>query len=911
MSFCNPVQTCRVGISLSRARSLFHSQTKIFILCFVLIAGALFLFTSTAVATDKQNIAFLPLKINAADESEITDLLDKSLQEVVDVSSLRSEVFLLIPREEAQKKVDYKGGWPPSYESLQSIAARAGLKYVAAGSITLLGKQLSADVILYDVIDPSHPTYYFQEGKSLDDLDEILEKIVADILAYSSRELVILSITPEGNERIDSGAILRQVKVQVGDIYEPDKVRADLKNIYKMGYFDDVQVKLEETDQGKKVAFVVKEKPVIGQVLIDGAKELKEETVREAVTIVPNTIVNPRKVKEAISSIKLLYKEKGFYNTNVTAKLSYPKPDRVDIRFVVEEGAKVFIKELKIVGNDSFSDRKLKKVIETSKKGIFSWLTDSGVLKKEVLEQDAARIGAFYSHHGYIDVKIGKPEVRQDGKWLYITINISEGDRFRVGDINIHGDLIDNKDNLISLLKINQEEFLSRKILREDILRLVDYYSEHGFAFAEANPKIRKSAEDKKVDIDINVQKGALVHINRILIKGNNRTRDKVIRREMKIKEKGIFDSKALRQSHQSLQRLDFFEEINITPEPVAQENQMDIIIDVTEKPTGAFSIGAGYSSVDNLMVMGEISQNNLFGKGQRLAFRANISSSTNRFNIGFTEPHYKDSKLLVGFDLYNWEREYDDYTKDSKGGAIRFGYPIWGKWNIGFSYGFDDTELTDVAETASLVIKDSLDIRITSFVTLGLSRDTRNHPFDPSKGSENSISVKYAGGPLGGDSAFTKVQGTTSWFFPGIKDTTYHFKAVAGHAFENSGGKLPVYEKFYLGGISSIRGYDPGKISPQDPVTNERIGGEAMWYTNVEWIFPLAKSAGLKGVVFFDAGNVYEDSWDFDEVKTSVGGGFRWLSPMGPLRLEWGYVLDPKEDEEQSNWDFSIGGSF
>ncbi|OGQ94377.1 MAG: outer membrane protein assembly factor BamA [Deltaproteobacteria bacterium RIFOXYD12_FULL_57_12] len=867
--------------------------------------------TGRALAAERPGTIVLPLKINTAVEVEqLTELADKTLQDVMTGSAIRRKFFRVPERSEAQQMVDYQATWPPAVDGLQKNADPS-ITYIVAGTLTRLGNKISIDLKLFDLLDPFSPAYFYADVKNLESLPESMDQLAKNLLGHVGRDFQIASIAPQGNQRIDAGAILRQIKSRAGDIYDPAALQEDLRNIFAMGYFDDVQIRVADTDKGKAITFEIKEKPVIGQVVIAGTDELKEETVREAITVVPNTIINTKKVKEAEESILKLYKEKGFYNTEVVSELTYPKPERVDIRFAIKEGSKLYIKEITFVGNKAFSNKELKKVLQTSEKGLFSFITDSGLLKREVLGQDASRLAAHYQNHGYIEAKVGEPEVTQKDNGLFITFNVFEGDRYRVGNIALSGDLIDEEKTLLDLLKLREEEFLSRKILREDILRLVDFYAERGYVYAEINPAIKENQAEKIVDISIDIQKNNLVHLGRIDIKGNTRTRDKVIRRELDIKEGGIFNSTAVRTSHQKLQRLDFFEDINITPEQTADKDTMDVVIEVKEKPTGAFSIGAGYSSVDNFMLMGEISQNNFLGKGQRVALSANMSSRTTRYNLSFTEPHYKDSQLLVGFDLYNWQKEYDDYTKDSYGGALRFSYPVWERWKVGFGYGFDNADLTDVKTTASQIIKDSVDIHITSYVTTGLTRDTLDKFLDPSKGSYNSVSVKYAGGPLGGDSAFTKVEGNSSWFFPMPKDTTFHFKLAAGAVTENSGGKLPVFEKFYLGGINTIRGFTSAHISPTDPRTHERIGGMRMWYSNTEWLFPLVKDAGLKGLLFFDAGNVLDDTWKFDTVKKSVGTGFRWLSPMGPLRLEWGYVLDPTEDEDQSNWDFSIGGSF
>ena len=338
----------------------------------------------------------------------------------------------------------------------------------------------------------------------------------------------------------------------------------------------------------------------------------------------------------------------------------------------------------------------------------------------------------------------------------------------------------------------------------------------------------------------------------------------------------------------------------------------MDLSVEVKEKPTGTFSIGAGYSSVEKITFMGQISENNLFGRGQKLSGMVNLSGISNKFNIDFTEPHIFDSAVLFGFSAYNWEREYDEYTKDSTGGTIRFGYPVWEKWNMNASYGYDDTMLNDYTGTDPEIL-DSMNYHVTSFIQLALLRDTRNRLHGATDGSRNLITLKYAGGGLlGGDNSFTKIEASSSWYFPVTKKTAFHPKLTGGYVAGNSHGHLPVFEKFYLGGLSTIRSFEYGEISPIGP-SGDRIGGDKMWYANFEYLFPLVASQGVTGVIFYDIGNVYgiDEGWDFNDYKHAAGGGFRWMSPIGPLRLEWAMNLDPVGDEDEENWEFSMGGMF
>ncbi|NNK14631.1 MAG: outer membrane protein assembly factor BamA, partial [Desulfofustis sp.] len=658
---------------------IFLSAHRVLLLIAVAWLGASM--ASPALAVD-QNTAFLPFQIIAqtVDES-LTDKVDDNLTNVLLLNN-----FQMLDREEAEELVDYTK-WPPDTAALDSIAKVTGLDSVAAGSVTIIGSQISIDVKVYDVLNPENPRYFFKEAGSMAELELIIGQVMDEVIAYAERDQLIGRIAPDGNARIDSGAILRKIQSKAGDTYDPAILRDDLKAIYSMGYFDDVQIDVTDGDTGKVVTFRVVEKPAISSVSFSGIDELDDDDVTEVITIKENSILNPARVNEAAAAIETLYKSKGYYNTTVTPNISYPTPETAAVRFVVEEGKKIYIKEISFEGNDSFDSDDLEDVLETKTKWFLSWLTEAGLLDRGKLEQDSARIVAFYHNNGYLEARVGEPVITQEEEWLYIKFIIEEGPRFKVGTVNLEGDLISEKEVFLSMLAIRSEEYLSRKTLRDDILRIQDYYSEQGYAFAEARPKMDISESGSRVDITLSVDRGDLVYISRIAIRGNTRTRDNVIRRELEIEEGGVFNTKGIRDSNRNLQRLGFFEEVNITPEPALDPSKMNVSVDIKEKSTGQFSIGAGYSSVDNLILMGEISENNFLGMGHRLSLSANVGGRSSRFNLSWTNPRIYDSKVSTGIDLFNWTREYDDYTKDSKGGAIRFGHPLWAKWRMFESY--------------------------------------------------------------------------------------------------------------------------------------------------------------------------------------------------------------------------------
>jgi outer membrane protein insertion porin family len=892
--------------SLASVRPSFSIISRLSLLLLHVMLCALVV---TPAAATGQNTTFLPAKINSSGNTEtLTTQADQTL-----TAALASQGFTMLERGQAQQMLDYTGAWPPAVKELHGIAEKTGQDYVAIGSVTAIGDQVSVDYQVYDLLESSPPRSYYRHGESLKNLASIMEEISKEILRFTNPGQIISSIGPVGNKRIDSGAIARKIQSKVGEFYSPSALRNDLKAIFAMGYFDDVEVKVEEGADGKKVIFLITEKPLISKVEFSGISELDETEVKEAANVAVNTIVNPATINKSGEAIKALYKSKGYYDTKITTEISYPGKDQAVVKYTIVEGEKIYIKEIAFVGNKSFESDELTDLIKTSEKGLFSFITESGLMKTEQLNQDAAAIGSFYNNHGFLEVKVSDPVVKQEGEWIYITFNVEEGPRYLVGTIDIKGDLLTDQQDLRNLLTVQQEKYINRKVLRDDVLKITDYYAEHGYAFADVRPNLNKSKSGARVDIEIIIDKGELVYIDRITISGNTRTRDNVIRREIEVHEGGVFDSKALRNSSEQLQRLEFFEEVNIHPEPSLDPAKMNILVDVKEKNTGQFSVGMGYSSVDSLMFMAEVSENNFLGRGDKVSLSGNVSGKSTLFNLSYTDPRLRDSQLSWGADLYNMSREYDDYDKKSQGGALRLGYPVWEKWKAFGAYSYEDTQLSNLSQLAlaNPLIIQSLNVNVTSAVKLALVRDTRDRITSPSKGSQNQISVKYAGGPFAGDAEFTKMEASSGWFFPLPWETVFHVKGSAGQVWENKTNKLPVYERFYLGGMNSIRGFEFGKASPM--VNGVRIGGDKMWYSNIEYIFPLMKEAGLNGVVFFDIGkNMAEDvDWSVQDYNKATGLEVRWISPMGPLRLVWGYNLDPKGDEDTSVWDFSIGGGF
>lgn len=815
-----------------------------------------------------------------------------------------------------------KGSPPGSLEAVIKAGKARHVQFAFYGSISCIGGQLSLDLWLIDLKKTiSRPESLFASGDRRD-LNLFLDKAKDKIVRLLDAPYMVADVSVIGNKRVDTDAILETATTRVGDLFEQKAMASDIKAIYKMGFFDDVQVDVSESPLGRKVTFIVKEKPAIRHIKFVGNKKIKKDKIHDVIDLKSYTIVKEKTLHENAEKIKALYEGKGYMDTTVVASVKRISDEAADVTFKITEGKKVHIKSIKFQGAHAFSDKELKKLMETTEKmpiwtpslrNIMSFFKgDTAVLKWDALDRDLGRIGAYYHNHGYVDVKVGRPTVQRRDSWLYITIPIKEGGRYGVGKVDIKQDFFKDKQKLLALLKITKEPIFNQEVLRHDIMKLADLYADQGFAYADITPMVQKDPEKKLVNITLEVDTGPKVRFRRIDIVGNTRTRDKVIRRELRVKELEPFSASGFRNSSQRLKRLGYFKDVNLIPGKGSNKEYMDLKVKVKEQPTGSFSIGGGYSSVEKLMLMGEISQRNFLGKGQTLSFKGILGAQTNRYSLSFIEPYFRDTRLSLGVDLYKWQQEYDDYTKKSSGGAIRFAYPLSDNLGAFIRLRMDNTKLSNISSYASSYIRDSLDIHVTRSISSGLTYDSRDDYYNPTHGWKNSASIEYAGGPLGGDSAYVKLNGVASYYHPVWKEVIGHVRGGLGYVAEGTGGKLPIYEKFFLGGADSVRGFKYGRISPTDS-KGERIGGEYMGYMQIETIFPLVKSMGLRGLCFLDMGNVWDkkSGYDITDLRKSIGVGIKWLSPMGPLSIEWGYNIDKKPGDDSSNWEFSTGGNF
>lgn len=871
----------------------------------LVIIALLLIPLNIAHSIDSVKVVVLPFEIHA--RKDLSSLQNEILNVIK--TYIKEEGALILTPEAVPAVTLLKTS--QSYDAIRNFGIENGADYIVWGSLTLIGQKFSLDVKMIKSLGEDPPQIFIKEGQGLENLSGVVKQLSRDIGMKLFKREKVSGVEIAGNKRIESDAIKMIIKTKPGDIYLSKSLSDDLKAVFAMGYFDDIRIEAEDTPDGKKIIFRVKEKPTIRVIRFKGNKLFKEDKVKENLTIKTGSILNPFKIRRNIVRIEELYKEKNYHNVKVTYNVHYLEHNQADLEFDIDEGEKVLIKSITFEGNNAYTDKVLKKLMKTSEKGFFSLVTSSGDLKMEDIDQDITKLTGFYYNSGYIQARIGEPKIEYKGNWIDITIKIDEGPQFKVGNVDITGDLVLPKDELKKRLKITKETFYNREVVRNDVLALTDLYSDEGFAHADISPRIDKEVDNLKVNITYIVQKGKQVFFEYIIIGGNSKTRDKVIRRELSVYERELYSGRKLKLSVRNLYRLDFFEDIKVNTVKGSADDKMILKIDVTEKPTGTMSFGAGYSSQESVFGSVNVSQRNFLGRGQILNAEGQIGARTNLFKLGFTEPWLFDIPLSMGVDLYNWKTDYDTYDRKSVGGGIRFSYPVYAFTRANIRYNYDDADITNISEFAAQSIKDLEGTNITSSITTGIIYDSRNRRFNPSKGSKHNATLKYAG--LGGNVAFSKIVAETGWYMPLIMDTIGFLHGKAGYVTENSGGVLPDYERFYLGGINSVRGYEWREIHVLDEDGNE-IGGDKFVQFNAECIIPLLKKQGLVGVIFYDAGNVFNDneSVDLSTLRNSTGFGFRWFSPMGPIRIEYGYKLNVKEGEEGGGrWEFSMGSVF
>ncbi|OGP86953.1 MAG: outer membrane protein assembly factor BamA [Deltaproteobacteria bacterium RBG_13_65_10] len=826
----------------------------------------------------------------------------------------------------------------------------------------------------------------------------------------------VAEVRVTGNQRVETESVRGKISMQPGDPFTAKVAQEDVRDIYKMGFFRDVQLDVQSTEQGKIVTFIVAENPVVRSLNYAGNRHVKKDKLDEILTIKPNQTLDFRKLYESQQRIQSYYSQSGYYLATVKYSLLQVDENSVAVTFNVTEGNKLKLKRIDFVGNKAFGDRTLKGEMKTKEwdlpSKVLSHINQRGIYREPIFYEDLNKVHEYYLDHGYLRADVGEPEVTHEKKWLYVKVPIEEGVPYKVAKVDLKGDEFLDKVEARKRFKLKSGKTFNRALMTGDIDYLTKKYTNRGFFYASVTPLTDVDDAKKTVDITYDVTKGKLVYFEDIEVVGNTKTRDDVIRRELQVAEGELYNATGVEGSKGRVKALGFFEDVSVNTRVGSTENQLDLTVGVKERPTGSFSFGAGFSSVDKFIFAAQVQQQNLFGRGQQIALSADIGGRRNDVNFRWTDPYVRGSLWAISVNAFVDNREFNDFTRSGQGGSLTVGRSIGDYTRIFAGYSYEQQSVSELGfDATSLLIRE--DIRggaRTSSFNPSISRDTRDDRIDPKKGTLFSLSLQSAG--MGGDNRFTKMEGRATWWFP-IKlfpwESTIAFNARAGGAkarntledfklkeptttvgtktfppvtiggitfpgwsepipvpssisFQQGGSAetdktfplsiidsdqlLPVTERFYLGGLNSVRGFKARSLGPRrailtripisgvagipdgttqyavadlngngiiDRDETEVIGGNKYALFNLEYQFPLNKKMGLGGLFFFDGGQAFAegDPIRLGDLRYSGGAGVRWRSPFGPLRFEWGFPLQRQEGEESSVFEFSVGSSF
>jgi outer membrane protein insertion porin family len=726
-------------------------------------------------------------------------------------------------------------------------------------------------------------------------------------------EEIIQKITILGNAKVEEGVIRGALKSREGGPFSADRVREDLRSIFALDYFSDVQVDIKTTPKGREIIFIVMEKPSVKEILITGNQKLKLDEIKEKVTLAPRSIFNLEKVKENAEQIRKLYFSKGYYGVKVEHKVNYLETNEVTVTFQIEEGVKGHIKKVIFKGNKKIKSSDLKKVMQTKQWNIFSIITKKGLLDEDILKNDVQILTAYYIDHGYLNAKISEPKIDfSNPKRIRMEIEISEGPQYRFGEIDFKGDVLTTREDLFRTIQIKRNHIYSTSAIRKDIHALTEKFSNQGYANVEVNPITATDEKNLLVHLTYEIEKKNQVSFEKIQIVGNTKTRDKVVRRELQVAEGELYSATGLSKSRDRLKRTGFFKEVELTTSRGSTEDKTNLEVKVEEAPTGAFSFGVGYSSIENVVGSASVSDRNLFGLGYHALLRFRLGSETQDLRFSFTDPYFLGYNFSAGIDLYNENREFDTYSYKILGGTLHVGKELTEKFRGDATYKLERIKVSDLRADASRFIREQEGNRLTSALTFGVTMDTRNDYYNPMKGSRHTLSLTNAGGILGGDNFFVKVLAETSWYFPLPLKTVLNLRAKAGFVEPYGGRRVPIYEKFFVGGLYTVRGFEYGMAGPFDQ-NREPLGSDRMAAFNAELTIPLATEIGLRAALFFDVGK----GWGGESgsgvnrnkgIKMGAGPGIRWFSPFGPIHIDLGFNLNPKEGEKSRVFEFTAG---
>jgi outer membrane protein insertion porin family len=791
---------------------------------------------------------------------------------------------------------------------------------------------------------------------------------LAPTVAEQARGQLIARIDVGGNRRVSKDDFLTYLRERVGQPFTPEGLTRDVRELWDSGFFDDIEVDLDHTDQGVALRFIVRERPNIKSVIFEGNEEIENDKLLEGIEVKANTILSYPSLRRSVQKIRDLYAEKGYFLAEATFEVVPGKENEVTVKFVITEHEPVTVRRITFIGNNHIPDADLREVMFTGQSGPLSF-GSGGPFRQDAFERDVLMINATYYDRGFLSVSVATPRVMltPDRNGIEISLTINEGPQYKIRQMRVYErdatgrevEPIGGRRHLREMIRAKGGDIFNRAELAKDLQAIRTLYRDEGFANVEADPQTELDPDKQLVDIVVPIRRGPLVYFGRIEVRGNTKTRDKVIRRELQVAEGTTFSETKLETSKKLVTALGFFERVDVSTEEGSSPDRINVNIEVAERATGTFQIGAGYSSIENFILTAQIQQANLFGNGQSLSLQAQLSGLRQTVDIRFFEPYFLDSRFSLAVDLFDQVRQYPDFSQTTRGGALTFGYPLTDPPYLRASLTYSgelDRVSTAAANTifgtsSAVSVFQRLPLRnlftdgFTSSFRPALTYDTRDNRLFPTSGVFIQGSSELASVIFGSENQFFRNRLTARFYYPLVEGLVLKLNTETGLVTSPRTDGVPIFARFFLGGILDLRGFRLRTVGPRLPLSRSLdpnappilngapIGGNLEYYQNLEVEFPIIEKVGIRGVVFTDLGN----AWNLEQVycnaaqgatfavtdpcfhgidsllelRTSYGFGIRWFSPLGPLRFEWGFPFAPLPYEESSVFEFTIGNFF
>jgi len=744
--------------------------------------------------------------------------------------------------------------------------------------------------------------------------------------AFAFNPFVVRDIRVEGIQRTEAGTVFSYLPVKVGDTLTDDKAAQAIKSLFGTGFFKDVRLEIE----GEVLVVLVEERPAISSLEFVGVKAFDKEQLRKGlreVGLSESRIFDRSLVERAEQELKRQYLSQGHYAAQITTTVTPLERNRVGITFAVDEGEIAKIKQINIVGANAFKEKDLLEFFTLRTPGWLTWYTKTDQYSKQKLSADLETLRSYYLDRGYVEFNIESTQVAisTDKQDIYITVNVNEGDQYSVSTVKLAGELLLPEDELLKLVTITPGTLFSRELVTGTTKAISERLSNDGYAFANVNAAPEIDKEKKQVAFTLFVDPGRRVYVRRIQVQGNTRTRDEVIRREMRQMEAGWYDGQKINKSRTRVDRLGYFDEVTVeTPAVPGTTDQVDLNVNVKEKPTGNMMLGAGLSSSEGLVFSGSVQQQNLFGSGKHVGVGFNTSKINKLYSLSYTDPYYTVDGVSRGFDAYYKDTDtakmttLATYATKSLGGGVRYGIPIGEDDSISFGLAADTTQIKTTTNTPQR-FKDFITNNGDTFAgligTLGWAKDTLDSRIYPMKGHVARVNgeLGFGGGTLG----YYRTNLQYQQYLPFGREYALMLNGELGVAGGLGGKPLPFWKYYYAGGVGSVRGYKSGSLGPIDLTTSERLGGDRRLVGNAEFLFPMPGSGQDKSLrlgAFFDAGQVFgngETLSDVGGMRYSTGLSLAWASPLGPLKFSLAQPLSKKEGDQTQRLQFQMGTLF